>query len=185
MKSALILFSLFMALPIYALEIPLISWDQGKLAELLFKIPSEFKNESSVILESYPPGQRIRTVFPREEFVFRAECSSDFFLNSPYPSESTCKLFLNESDPRVKFKNEEYLVVLDDPSLAKALYDSISYGRPNKEFRSSAKKWGVNHDGANSYIFDYYFKCTEQACELRFANVDKEIGTARTRRDHE
>lgn len=172
MRILLVFFLVLISTLINAAEVPLRIWDQEKLAQLVLRLPDQVKRVAIEPLISPLEGQRIFTEFPKGEQGFKFLCESDFYSDSAYPSRSACELSLDESHPDYDANYDEARVELKDIELSKALFESISYGRPNKEFRSGRRRWGTNYNGRSAYILDYYFTCSLESCLMRFSAMN-------------
>jgi hypothetical protein len=166
---------LFLSLPSRAFVIELETFDQQKLADLVRRLPFELKHTSSTDLSLPTRGVNEKSKFPRtKEKGFQTTCESQTFGDSPVPSSATCTLIIDEDSEFVSTKNDEFRVQLDDEDLASALFDHISYGRPEKDFRSFGKRVGRSFNGKKTFIFDYRFSCSRTSCELFFSKLGLE-----------
>ena len=159
------------SLSAHAYDLKLKQFDQEKLADLIGKLPLTVRTR--VITDIYGPveGISVKSEFPKEDVGFKAVCESKYFNNSPYASSSVCTMTVDEQHPNVDTKYDEFKLLMADATTAAALFEHISYGRPEKDFRSFGKDKGLTFDGKTTYIFHYRFKCSAESCVMNFSKI--------------
>lgn len=150
--------------------VPLIEFDQLKLGELLGKLPTSVRSKAVEQLSGPRSGIKVKSLFPKEKGAFNFLCESTYYNGSNYASHSECKIEIDTHHEQTDVHYDEFKIVYTDVASVKALFEAIPYGSPVKEFRSTERKKGTNFEGKNGNIFNYYFKCGPQSCEMRFSH---------------
>lgn len=150
-----------------AVEIQLDAYDQDKLAVFLEKLPTSVKHRKSR-KDTEADKTIVRNEFPMGEYPFKITCESQYYKEAPLPSSNECKLELREAHPDLEKANDEFFFHLREQELATSLFSTIPFGKPEKEFRSVIMEKGISFEGEKTFIFTYYFKCTEADCLMRF-----------------
>jgi hypothetical protein len=147
-----------------------LNWfDQEKLAQLVEHLPAHVRSRDEEVIMTPVRGVKVSSVFPdTANSSFQISCESFYYNDASYASSATCALSLDLDHRELIKKNDEIRVKIDD-ELAYSLYGAIPYGRPEREFRSTHKETGTLFTGKKGNIFDYYFKCSEVNCLLRFS----------------
>lgn len=161
----------------YAGDIKLGSLDQKKLAELLGRLPLDVREK---ITEKNPAKNAliINSVFPYFDYPFKVKCRTVYYNGSRFFAEAKCGLYVDHTHPDVLTSNDEYKIIIKEQSLVSALYKNISYQNEYKELHSYGKSKGINFDGKETYIFNYYFRCSLEECFLKVSRKsDLYIGT--------
>lgn len=160
----------------YGAEVLLSTPDQERLAELIARFPLKVRTIKRSPLNNPLPGIKIVSEFPKYRKGVTFICESDYYNGSSYPSSSRCEVKLYEDHSNVDVNYDEYLVSITDPLITQALFNHISYGRPDKEFRSEGRDNGVDFYGKFGWVLHYYFKCSSLTCDLRFSRINKSDG---------
>lgn len=145
-----------------ALEIPVEAFDQSKLVALLRQIPS-----AQLKSETHPDFIRQHYLFPRGPSSFKIKCSADFYRASPYPSEQRCQVSVDEQV--VPRRGDEFMLETNEAEIVSALFQSISYGLPEKKLFSNERVYGQSFEGWHRQLFRYSFSCNQLICRLTFA----------------
>ena len=156
----------------FASNVQMEQFDQEKLADLLGRLPLTVRDRVITDITEPTTGVLVTSDFPKNlEAGFKAHCESKYFNNSPYPSSSVCTMEIDEHHHLMDTKYDENRLVVEDEEIAKALFDNISYGLPEKDFRSFGKDHGTSFEGKYTYIFHYRMKCSEKSCVMNFSKI--------------
>lgn len=171
MKNMIYLLAGLFVINAHAYDLKLEQFDQEKLADLIGRLPLTVRTRVITNLSEPVAGISVKSEFPKEDVGFKAVCESKYYNNSPYASSSVCTMTVDERHPNVDTKYDEYQLSMKDQTTAEALFKHISYGKPEKDFRSFGKDKGLNYDGKNSFVFHYRFKCSTDACVMNFSQI--------------
>lgn len=167
MRTFIILFLL--NIPAWAGEIKLLNLDQKKLGELLGKLPLSVRGRE---MNQIPNEELIITSrFPLKEAPFHVQCTSGYFNGSPYFAYSKCSLKIDENHLETLSANDEYKISITDPEIVSALFQNISYQNTFKELRSYGKRKGINFEGKETFIFNYYLRCDLNLCIFKVSKL--------------
>lgn len=147
---------------IFAIAIPLETFDQQKLEGLLRKIPAALVKQ-----ETLARVEKRFYEFPKmDDKGFKIRCEAEHHLGSQLPSKSACTLdLLNPEDQRTDEQSTE----LKDPFVVKSLYEAISFGAETKRFYSNERVYGVNLSGKYVEHFRYGLVCTKDKCQFNMS----------------
>lgn len=183
MKTIFFMISFFLVSNVEARDLVFEEFDQEKLADLVNRLPETVKTKQVARIVDPTEGILVRSIFPKQNLGFRAVCESRFYHHSPYPSYSSCTMSVDEHHPLVLKKYDEYKIAFNDPAVVAALFGHISFGRPNKDFRSFGKEEGTSFAGKNTWVFHYRFDCSSAACNVYFSDIiGKGLGETRDNR---
>ena len=171
MKNMIYLLVGFFVITAHAYDLKLEQFDQEKLADLMGRLPLTVRTRVITQIEGPVAGLSVKSEFPKADVGFKAVCESKYYNNSPYASSSVCTMTVDEQHPNLDTKYDEYLLKLEDAATAAALFKHISYGKPEKDFRSFGKDKGLTFEGKTAFIFHYRFKCREESCVLNFSQI--------------
>ncbi len=172
MKNMFLTFIVFMSASAIAETFKIEDYDQQKLAALMTKIPKEAKVLKVTEITEPMAGRVERVIFPRWVGALKIICESTFYDEFEIAAKWACTMEVNSHHDDVEAKYDEFKILLKNPKTTKALFESISFGRPEKDFRSFKKDPGMTFEGKITNIFHYFFKCSESLCDLR---VSKKI----------
>ncbi len=158
----LILFALVGS--VHAAQLDINAFDQEKLAGFLLKLPS------GLVLRNTTVSDDISTVsqkFSPSSGAFEINCTSEYYEDSPIPSNPVCVVEIDEHHAAVEKKYDEWRI--SEKDLASVLFNTISPRGEVRIFRSGYFDEGTDFTGRNTYIFHYLFRCTEGECSYRFS----------------
>lgn len=145
----------------FASKIPLGTFEQSKLEQLLRNIPSALQKSSK-----FKKGAVRKTyVFPKDNSSFKIKCIADHYNSSPLPSERSCEVEVSDKT----LKGDEHLIKITDAATVAALYKAIPYGAEIKMNYSHERVYGQAHDGSYRQLLRYAFSCKKQSCEVTFS----------------
>lgn len=148
----------------FAARIPVEAFDQGKLEQLLRRIPSAL-----VKTEEKAGYVRRHTQFPPAKTApFVINCQADFYAGAIYPSTKTCQVDV-DGEPRV---GDEFVLTIKDPSILAGLTTAISYGGDVKKYISNELVYAQSANGKYKNIFRFSFVCKTEDCEVTFATKE-------------
>jgi hypothetical protein len=175
MKTIIIfILSIFTSSVIHAETIELNYDDQLRLADLVIKLPSTVRRSMNESISTPKNGTRITSIFPKRSAAWLVVCAHDYFNGSEYPSYVQCELTVDEHHPDLQVNYDQYQIMIANKQMTTALYNAISYGDPEKEFRSFGKRYGTNFEGKSANIFRYYFNCSVASCRILLSKLKKD-----------
>lgn len=166
MKLLKLFLLLGLSVPAFGGEITLGNIDQKKLAELLGRLPLSVRSR---LMDKRPFKNEliVRSQFPVIESPFEIKCETTYHNNSRFLTAAKCSLKVDQDHPDVETNFDEYKIRISDREIVEALFESISYQNDYKELRSYGKSMGKNFEGKETYIFNYFFKCSQEECTLK------------------
>lgn len=164
MKKCFIIISILASGFVFAGTIPVDSFDQAKLEEILRKVPSAL-----VKVEGHQGFTRKFYSYPKSSASgIHISCQADFYLNSTVPSAKSCAVEIKTTN----LSGDEYQVTLTDSAVVNELRNALSYGQEIKKFYSTERVYGQSFAGAYRDLFRYSFICQTQSCLLTFASKE-------------
>lgn len=155
-------------------EVSLSDFDQAHLSGFITKLPHDLIDSYTENIEGPLEGKKVISVFRTIEFGLGVNCWEIYYNDSAWPSFTGCKLTINTDNQNVNIKNDQAKIEIMDNYLASSFYNAIPFGRHNKHFFSFNKNIGTNFQGEEIVnIFDFFFNCSEQNCELLFYYKEK------------
>jgi hypothetical protein len=151
----------FLAVNVWAVEIPLDEFDQSKLETLLRNIPAALVNSS------HENGfVRKSTRYSDTNSLFAITCEGDFYAGSSIPTYKKCKITVNN---KADFHGDEYLIKVTNLTLVSEMYNAISYDPTIRKSYSHERVYGQAFEGDYKYVFRYMIICSKSSCEFRFS----------------
>jgi hypothetical protein len=148
----------------FAGKIPVGSFDQSKLEQMMRRIPSAL-----VMTEEKTGFTRLHYLFPKGKgSVFTIKCQADYYLSAPVPSFKSCEVNV-AGEPEV---GDEYRLKVTDSSTVGALYSAITYGQEVKKHISNEVIYAQSYTGKYKNTFRYAFVCQKDSCEITFVTKE-------------
>lgn len=166
MKNLYLMLFLAFSVPAFGGEITLGNIDQKKLGELLGRLPLSVR-ERIIKKRVLKKELLVRSVFPVVDSPFVIRCESTYYNGSNIFTSSNCSMYVDQHHPEVETNFDEYKIRITDREMVEALFSNISYQSDYKELRSYGKTQGRNFDGKETFIFNYFFKCSQEECILK------------------
>lgn len=168
-------FYIFLMLPVvaFAATITPSEFDQDKLENLLNQIPSAFQmsEEENGFIRKY-------FSYPNFEAPFKIYCNGDYYNSAKLATFKSCKVNLTEAKKTegisVSKKNNEYKILIKNPTLASEIFKVISFGAPSKQMYSNERVYGKSFEGESRNLFRYRFNCAQKSCEITFTDLPSE-----------
>lgn len=166
MRFLKLILLLAFSMPAFGGEITLGSIDQKKLGELLGRLPLSVR-ERIIKKRILKKELSVKSLFPVIDSPFVIKCESTYYNGSSVFTSSKCSMNVDHLHPEVETNFDEYKIRITDREIVEALFANISYQNDFKELRSYGKTKGRNFDGKETFIFNYYFKCSREECILK------------------
>ena len=153
-----------------AAKLNMTDFDQLKLAEFLGTLPDSVRDHLVEDVVAPKAGKKVKTAIPvTSTEAFAVRCERTFFNESRFASRGSCQVDLDLTHAEVSKRNDEVRVKILDRELSEALWSKILHGKEVKEFRSAESVYGMTYEGKKGYIFDYFLRCTQQECIMKFS----------------
>jgi hypothetical protein len=155
---------------VFAISIPVDHFDQSKLEYVVSQIPSAFVSSQKV-----HDHTRKWYSYPKNESLFKINCTADYYRGSSVPSNSDCTLNLYEkniSGMVMDFKGDEYLIKVTDTQVIKDFFRMMPYTGEIRRIYSTERVLGLSYTGIQQKLFRYRFACNESYCEFTFTSKE-------------
>ena len=141
--------------------------DQKKLAFILSRVSEDVLTCKETGISKPVKGKSVRRQFSSGPVRF--DCTSLHYQKSPHATSATCEVSLDPTAPGATQVNDEIMVKITNRAQAKAFYDAIPYGKPEKAIWSWERDSGRNSEGFRAPIFHYRMSCLPTECTFIFS----------------